>query len=163
MRSAQIILAALILAGCQRPVAKPLAIGGTEVENIVRSADDVTVSLLASNKEYRPSVSDYEILEEWRELAPEVRTELREIFLKLRPKPGPAKACIPDYRVRIHFPAGADSVDVLLCLDCRIMAVYHNTKAFGVTNFDDVAPQLIAMAKEMLPDDPAIQAIMTPH
>lgn len=149
----------LPLVGCQSSVPPPLAIGGAEAEQTIRTAERVSICRLKSNGQYHPTVGDYETEAGPITPSPAVCKQLREIFLKLRSRPSPAKGCVPDFRVQIHFRSGTNDVDVLLCLDCRIMAVYHNTKAFSCDNFDTIAPQLIAIIRDVFPDDPAIRAI----
>ncbi len=149
----------LVFSGCQRTVSGPLAIGGAEAVSAIQSADSVSASRLVSNHEYRPAVSDYEVDVGPITLSPAVRDRLREVFLNLRTKPSSKKACLPDFRIRLHFDGQASEVDILLCLECRIMAIYHNSAAFTCDNFDDVAPELIAISREIFPEDPAIQAL----
>ena len=68
-----------------------------------------------------------------------------------------AKSCKPNYGVRIQFNSGDDRVDVLLCFECRILAVYHNDKSGGGEDFDNANPALIAVVKRLFPDDREIQ------
>lgn len=144
-------------AGCQRSVDRPLAIGGAEAVAAVRTADAATAYRLLTNEEYRPSVSEYEIEEGPVALSLAVRDRLCNVLLNQQTSVSKGKACIPDFRIRFRFQSEATDVDILLCLECRIMAIYHDSKAFTCADFDDIAPELIAISKEIFPNDPLIQ------
>ncbi|RLS54066.1 MAG: hypothetical protein DWH91_12795 [Planctomycetota bacterium] len=71
-----------------------------------------------------------------------------------------AKACgEPNYGIRFQFQRGQDNVDVLICFECDILGVYHNGQSVDYEDCDYGRAQLIAIAKELFPDDPAIQAL----
>lgn len=71
-----------------------------------------------------------------------------------------AKACgEPDYGIRFEFQHAGDSVDVLICFKCLMLGIYHNGKAVEFEDFDPIRVELTAIAKELFPDDSAIQSL----
>jgi hypothetical protein len=58
-----------------------------------------------------------------------------------------------------HFQHEGDEVDVLLCFECAILAVYDNGRIAGGEDFDDIKSQLAAIVKELFSNDTAIQAL----
>lgn len=70
-----------------------------------------------------------------------------------------AKGCEPRYGVRLKFTRGESVVDVLLCLECRSLAVYVADDRPRYKDFDGAAPRLIGLAKQLFPQDAAIQGL----
>lgn len=159
MRGLLLILMALTLQGCQRPSSRPLMIDNRDVADGIRAAEKVSVYRLVTNHEYRPEISDYEIEEGPIALSSAQRDQLRDRFLSAHDFPRPPVSCLPDYRIQLHFESGLHSVDILLCLECRLMALYHDGKAVTVTNFEPIASQLTTLAQDLFPNDVDVQAI----
>lgn len=78
-----------------------------------------------------------------------------------RPKGGSAKACIPQYGVKLSFSRANDRVDVLLCFECDIMATFRNGagEMESGQSFDDGRAELLRLVKLLFPDDRLIQSI----
>lgn len=70
-----------------------------------------------------------------------------------------AKACDPNFGVRIHYQNGDDEFDILLCFQCDILAVYKNGKAVGGEDFDSARSRLVKIVQELFPDDDTIQSL----
>ncbi|HEX3601370.1 MAG TPA: hypothetical protein VHU84_14560 [Lacipirellulaceae bacterium] len=69
------------------------------------------------------------------------------------------KACIPRYGVRLHFQLEKESVDVLLCFECNLLAVYYRGVVSGA-DFDPARPALVREIRQLFPDDPAIKGLL---
>jgi hypothetical protein len=74
-----------------------------------------------------------------------------------------AKACIPQYGVRMSFFRGNERVDVLFCFECDILVVFHNGRLTGGGSFDYAHNALLDDVKRLFPDDAAIQALKASH
>lgn len=70
-----------------------------------------------------------------------------------------AKGCEPRYGVRLKFMRGDSAVDVLLCLDCRSLAVYAGSDPPRSKDFDGAAPRIIGLVKQLFPYDAGIQGL----
>jgi hypothetical protein len=73
-----------------------------------------------------------------------------------------AKGCFPSYGVRLRFERGSDFVDVLLCLECEILATYLNGENVGHGDFDHGARELVSITLALFPGDPAIRELASP-
>ncbi len=69
------------------------------------------------------------------------------------------KACIPEFGVKIRFSTPMKSVDVLLCLRCKEVALFRSGKWIGTSDFDPIAPQVLDLVKRLLPDDDRLQSL----
>ena len=69
------------------------------------------------------------------------------------------KACIPTYGVRLTFEADGGAVDILLCFECDILAIFIDGTAIGGEDFDDIRPALVQAVKQIFPDDVELQAL----
>jgi len=69
------------------------------------------------------------------------------------------KACIPVYGVRLSFARGDDTVDVLLCLECELLATYLNGKSVSGDDFEPACNQLLSLVKQLFPNDEQIQSL----
>src|SRR3954469_12013382 len=56
---------------------------------------------------------------------------------------GPPKQCLPMPGVQLRFERGTSVVSVLLCLECRILAVRGPGGRTGMDDFDPAAPALL--------------------
>ena len=71
-----------------------------------------------------------------------------------------AKLCIPDFGVRLRFTRGDDTVEFLLCYECKILEVLHNGKTqTKEMNFDNAQTILIKAIQSVFPNDDAIKKI----
>ena len=69
------------------------------------------------------------------------------------------KGCEPDYGVRVRFVQSDDTVDVLFCFACDILSVYFNGDLVGGEDFDDARLKMVAIMKELFPQDDVIQSL----
>jgi hypothetical protein len=72
-----------------------------------------------------------------------------------------AKGCKPTYGVRLSFYRGGDQVDVLLCLNCKILIVARDGEFVGGEDFDPIWPIVVEAVTTIFPQDPAIQSLKT--
>lgn len=72
---------------------------------------------------------------------------------------GPPKQCLPMPGVQLRFERGTSAVSVLLCLECRILAVRGPGGQTGMDDFDPAAPALLEIVKKLFPADPVIQGL----
>ena len=134
--------------------------GRPQAIDTVRNASSVRAYRLRSPSHHHESVSDYATVGDPVEVSAAAAAQLRVLLLNPSAYEwDSAKGCEPDYGVRIQFQHGADEVDVLLCFECAILAVYYNGKIAGGEDFDDIKSQLAAIVMELFPDDAAIQTL----
>jgi hypothetical protein len=72
---------------------------------------------------------------------------------------GPPKKCLPMPGVQLRFERGTSAVSVLLCLECRILAVRGPDGHVGMDDFDPAAPALLAIVQKLFPGDPVIRRL----
>jgi len=72
---------------------------------------------------------------------------------------GYSVGCLPTYGVRLSFFCGRDRVDADLCLTCTVMRFYRNGERTGGALMGPSADKLTQFAKELFPDDEAIQKL----
>ncbi len=70
-----------------------------------------------------------------------------------------SKLCIPEYGVRLTFEADGGAVDVLLCFECNILAIFSDGTEIGGEDFDEMRPVLVQAVKQIFPDDVELQAL----
>ena len=70
-----------------------------------------------------------------------------------------AKACMPNFGVRIQFKSGSEEVNVLFCFECDILAVYYNGVPMGAEDFDDAREAILSVIRKLFPDDADIQKL----
>lgn len=68
-----------------------------------------------------------------------------------------AKACIPDYGVRIRFAGAPADVDVLFCFRCDLLLIHHDRRWTGGEDFDPAADRLTSIAQRLFPDAAALR------
>ena len=77
---------------------------------------------------------------------------------------GYGRTCIPDYGVLLNFRLQGHTVRVALCFKCNMIGVFDgNDDSADQINkeylFDPMRPQLIAICKEIFPNDKEIQGL----
>jgi hypothetical protein len=73
---------------------------------------------------------------------------------------GTAKMCSPEFGVRLRFTRGGDTVEFLLCYECKILEVSHNGKIqTQEMNFDYAEAALVKAIQSVFPDDNAIKKL----
>ncbi|MEZ5944677.1 MAG: hypothetical protein R3C18_25090 [Planctomycetaceae bacterium] len=70
-----------------------------------------------------------------------------------------AKSCEPIYGVRLEIEADGHHLEVYLCLQCELLQVMLDGKSVGSEDFDNIAPELIQLIKELFPGDADIQGM----
>lgn len=134
--------------------------GSLQAIDTVKNASTVRAFRLPSPSYYHESLSDYETTAGPIDVADASASQLRTLLLDPSVYDwASAKGCEPDYGIRIQFQHDTDEVDVLLCFACDILAVYHNGMFVGGEDFDEIRSQLVAIAKDLFPDDEAIQSL----
>ena len=73
------------------------------------------------------------------------------------PPGGPGNRCAPQYGVRLKFVGATGSVDVLICLECNILAFAPEGTVADDKDFDPGRPQIVRFLKQVFPDDKLIQ------
>ena len=69
------------------------------------------------------------------------------------------KECIPTYGVRLTFEADGGAVDVLLCFECDILAIFIDGTVIGWEDFDDMRAVLVRAVQQIFPDDVELRAL----
>jgi hypothetical protein len=72
---------------------------------------------------------------------------------------GPPKKCLPMPGVELRFERGTAVASVLLCLECRILAVRGPGGQTALDDFDPAAPALLEIVKKLFPADPVIRLL----
>ncbi len=77
---------------------------------------------------------------------------------------GRRMTCIPDYGVLLNFRLQGDTVRVALCFKCNLIGVFDgNDDSAAQINHqslvDTMRPQLVAICKEIFPNDKEIQGL----
>jgi hypothetical protein len=77
---------------------------------------------------------------------------------------GFGRTCIQDYGVLLNFRSQGDTVHVALCFKCNMLGAFEgDDDSAGQINresiFDPMRPQLVALAKEIFPNDKEIQGL----
>ena len=73
---------------------------------------------------------------------------------------GVAKNCLPDFGVRLRFTRDDDTVEFLLCYECKILEVAHNGKIqTQEMNFDYAQVALVKAIQSVFPNDNAIKKL----
>ena len=70
-----------------------------------------------------------------------------------------AKGCEPVFGVGVTFARGEQSVDVLFCFECDILAVYQGGRGVGDEDFDPARTRLVRLVKKFFPADDVIQQL----
>lgn len=135
--------------------------GGAEAIDTIKEAVTIHAYRLPSPSMHTPLLADYTMSEGPIEMPALTAARLRLALMSDSAYLwGVAKSCgDPDYGVRFQFQHEGDSVDVLICFKCLMLGIYHNGKALEYEDFDPIRAELVAIAKELFPDDPAIQSL----
>lgn len=160
-----LICGCLVLAGCGPTATEAdvaAAVFGTQENlNAVKNATkvaacrittespdaDFTESTLASYKEGK-----------WIALSPSQAKRFREVLLA----PGTyefdyVSSCTPVFAVRVRFEDERRAIDTNLCLKCSQIAVTRDGQILGAEEFPGGKRKLVALCKELFPDDAEIQ------
>lgn len=157
-------MVAVVLAltsGCtSRTEAYETVFGGEDAAAAVRDATTVEAYRLVAPSYFQQTLDKYEMASGPVPVPANLADQLKQLLLD----PGSydftiAKGCVPDHGVRIEFVDGKRKIDVLLCFECRILSVYDNGQSAGGEDFDPINRQLIAIVKQLFPNDQAIQEL----
>ena len=151
----------VVLCGCNAPARPPTPVfEDSRVIEAISDAASVEAYRLPSRSHHRDSLSDFKMIDGPITVPDSLSEELREIFFDAASfDVDSLKSCIPDYGVRIRFQYATGDVDVLLCFDCDILAVYYKGEDIGGESFDVARPQLLTIAKQLFPENDDIQAL----
>lgn len=146
--------------GCAAEKALPSgALGGESVVKAIRNAKKVSVYRLKGEttkddpQAYVATDGPIELDEKQAAALAEIVTSPRTYEFEVAP------ACEPIFGVRTTFVDGDTTVDIVYCFDCNLLTVYRNGKQVGDAYFAPGRKQLVAMMKELLPKDKAIQTL----
>jgi len=133
--------------------------GGAANVEFMKTAPTVRACRLHRKKDARLRSHEYDA-EPFVKVSPDQARRFQEILQN----PGTyvfdaAKACLPNYGVRLQFAADDKTVDVEFCFECNILLVLQDGKPVGGEDFDHARAPLVALCKELLPDDAEIQAL----
>ena len=167
-----LVLVAVFAGGCARgglahddaasltPEQIATVFGSAAALDVVRFSERAQAWRIESPKK---PVAEVSYLDRWKRLsepvtlAPDVVQQL--VGILERPTTysfDRAKGCIFDPGVQLHFVKGEQVVDVLLCFKCKELNVCHNGKRVGGEDFDNEEPRLVALVKQIFPQDQAI-------
>lgn len=134
--------------------------GNEQAMATVKNATSVKAYRLPPGSYFQESLKDYKIVAGSVDVSDNIVSQLRKILLDASIYGWEfAKGCEPDYGVRIQFSDNDNTVDVLFCFECDILAVYHNGKVVGGEDFDNARSRLVAIVQKLFPDDEAIQSL----
>lgn len=151
---------ALAGVGCAAEKALPPgALGGDAVVKAIRNAKKVSVYRL-KGESTKDDPQAYVTTDGPIELDAKQAAALAEIVTSPRTYEfDVAPACEPIFGVRTTFVDGDTTVDIVYCFDCNLLTVYRNGKQVGDAFFAPGRKQLVAVMKELLPKDMAIQRL----
>jgi len=166
----QILLLAIIclLGGCQQPAEQVApssqellsVFGNQQVIDTVHAASEVHAYRLADASFYQDELSSYKRAGEAVTVSEADRLQLRDLLLdKESYELEMAKACEPIFGVGVTFARGEQSVDVLFCFECDILAVYQDGRVVGDEDFDPARTRLVRLMKNFFPADDVIQQL----
>jgi hypothetical protein len=130
---------------------------GAEVIDVIKQAKSVVAYRIKPGEES----TKYTLTSKQAKLANKAATELKGLL----PSDatyywGPmGKGCIPQPGVLFRFSRGADTVDVLVCYDCAMLAMGKHGEKPKWEDFDPAYNKLLAIAKAVFPQDTEIQGI----
>ena len=138
--------------------------GSADSRAVVENPERVQIyrlTPLADEQAYSDQIADYPVASGPFNVSDGAAAEIAEAILS----PGTyywgseAKACAPQFGVRVAFIRGTEQVDVLFCFECRILCVGHGGTLVGSGSFDYAPPELLAAVKRLFPDDAEIQSL----
>ena len=134
--------------------------GGSQAIDTVTSPDAVRAFRLPKDSYFQKALDDYEMESGPVDVSTDAAVELATLLLDDGAYEwDSAKGCEMDFGVRLQFEKDDTLVDVLLCYDCRILAVYLDGESVGAEDFDAIESQLIRIAKGVFPNDEVIQQL----
>lgn len=155
--------------GCDQPkaVTRPVTpeltklYGGDAAIAAILNANSVQAYRLPAPSEHRQLLADYKMAAGPIAVSQPLAARIRDVLLDHSVYVwDAAKGCgDPDYGVRIQFLSGSDEVNVLLCFHCDMLGVYHNGKNVDIEDFDYGREKLVAIVKEIFPEDKVIQSL----
>jgi hypothetical protein len=165
------IFGCVALAGCgpattEADVAREV-FGSTENLNAMKSATKVTACRIeeppADARGQQTSADEFlaqHLEAKWIELSPTQIDQIQDVLSAPSTYMfGASKECVPRYGVRVRFKRDGDAIDVNLCFDCKQLAVVRRGAIVGEEDFDRANRELVAICKELFPDDSEIQAL----
>jgi hypothetical protein len=165
------IVGCLLLVGCDPPATEAdvaaEVFGSTENLNAMKSATKVTACRIeepqGDARDQRTSADEFlaqHVEAEWIDLSPAQIGQIHDVLSAPNTYiVGAPKECVPHYGVRVRFEPDGEAIDVNLCFDCKQLAVVRGGKIVGEEDFDRGNRELVAICKELFPDDPEIQAL----
>ena len=126
----------------------------------MQTSSTVHAYRLADTSFYQDELSSYERAGEAVTVSEVDRLQLRDLLLdKESYELEMAKGCEPIFCVGVTFARGEQSVDVLFCFECDILAVYQDGRSVGDEDFDPARTRLVKLVKKFFPDDDVIQQL----
>lgn len=150
-----------VATGCGPPVEelKPV-FGDAGAMDVIDDATSVSAYRIVQPNENLEALEDFEMAAGPIQVSNALASRLRAIlFDPLTYDWDDVSGCLPNYGMRIQFQRGQDVVDLLFCLECDIVDVFHNGECVGGGLFSKGAARLVAIAKVLFPDDEAIQEL----
>ncbi|HTR42140.1 MAG TPA: hypothetical protein VMH87_11045 [Pseudomonadales bacterium] len=135
-----------------------------EIFSVIQTPQSVTAQLLHSKNGGSDTLAGYT-----KDALVGLSPEQIQAIQKLLEKPasyswGIGNNCIPDYGVLLNFRLQGDTVRVALCFKCNMMGVFEGDDdgAAQINReylFEPMRSQLIAICKQIFPNDKEIQAL----
>ena len=146
-----------IAAGCSAgDLDSVFGTGGAQ--GVIAAPEEVQAFRLADKSFYQPTVADYKTAAGPIDVNKEIAQQTSKLLLEEKSYLWDVgKGCEPIFGVRLQFTKGDQRADVFFCFQCDILAVYFQGKPAGSEDFDPIRPQLVAIMKQLFPDDEAIQ------
>lgn len=166
MTRACILVAAMILAGCNSDARVANLFGGEATFEAIKTAKSIEAVRIDGKKHDEKLVDSdtaifgYPIASEPVKLTPEQIKSLGTILAN----PGTysfdsAKGCEFLPGVALRTSAGKQEVVILLCFGCDELAIYVGGRRVGHEDFDNARGNLAALAKQVFPKDEEIQSL----
>ena len=135
-----------------------------EIFSVIQSPQAVTAQLLHSKNGGSDKLDGY-IEDAPAGLSPQDIQSIQNLLGKPASyRWGIGNTCIPDYGVLLNFRSQGHTVRVALCFKCNMIGVFDgdDDSADQINKeylFDPMRPQLIAISKEIFPNDKEIQGL----
>lgn len=157
-----ILVAAMLFAiGCGSDRVTQEVFGDNATRNIVENATKVTAYRIEPPAEGFAPASQLTVISGPVEVGKELQAQLsRTLVSENSYQCGVVVACgRPTPGVWIRLERSGNTVDVLICFDCEILAVYRDSEMMGSSVFFPSNAELTRIMKKVFPDDEVIQSL----
>lgn len=167
MRNWMTFVSLLLFAGCADRDPQVVKLFGGEATLTALAAPDTVEALRIDPKSYGNAPADAgKVIVGYKITSPPAKLSAEQIkqLAAILADPGSysfdvAKGCEFMPGVALVAQAGKQEIVVLLCFDCRELAIFVGGKKVGHEDMDNAQGKLAALVKKLFPDDKEIQSL----